>query len=63
MENVVIIVSVIAELLITGWLFDGLVHWSDHLHNWEKKIAVKIAEKKNPADGTSDDVQPDIVNG
>lgn len=63
MENMVIIVSVIAEMLLTSWMFDGLVHWSDHLHHWEKKMEAKIAERKNPVMDSSDDPQPDIVNG
>lgn len=63
MENMVIIISVIAEMLLTSWMFDGLVHWSDHLHNWEKKMETKITERKHPVMDSSDDPQPDIVNG
>lgn len=63
MENAVIIVSVIAEILITSWMFDGLVHWSDHLHAFEKKMGEKLSLRKNPETEGSDDPQPDIVNG
>lgn len=63
MENIVIIVSVIAEILLTSWMFDGLVHWSDHLHNWEKKMSEKITSEKYAQTTDSDDPKPGIVNG
>ena len=63
MENMVIIVSVIVEILLTSWMFDRLVHWSDHLHAFEKKMSEKISLRKNPDTETSEDPQPDIVNG
>lgn len=63
MENIVIFASVIAEILLTSWMFDGLVHWSDHLHQWEKKIHAKAEEKKKSDEAVEDtEPQPDYIS-
>lgn len=63
MENIVIFASVIVEMFLTSWMFDGLVHWSDHVHRWEKKMHAKLEEKKKPDVVVEDtDPQPDYIS-